>query len=134
MWITLSRISVVTCFFWRMSFCHCKSSFSGLLDEGIPKIWNKLNSHSGFLRRYLVRAKMCCQIGWIGCATLQVTQKDIVRIQFLSYFWNQVYMKNIVKYSKHFLGYFNTLETDSVLAPAPRFSDRLMTLVRKSDD
>ena len=25
---------------------------------------------------------------WIGCAILQVAQKAIVRIQFLSYFWN----------------------------------------------
>ena len=31
---------------------------------------------------------MCCQMGWIGCAILQVTQKAIVRIQFLSYFWD----------------------------------------------
>ena len=30
---------------------------------------------------------MCCQMGWIGCAILQVTQKAIVRSQFLSYFF-----------------------------------------------
>ena len=28
---------------------------------------------------------------------------------------HQVDMKNVVKYSKHFFGYFNTLETHSVL-------------------
>ena len=32
-----------------------------------------------------------------------------------SYFWNQVDMKNVVKSSKHFFGYFNTLETHSVM-------------------
>ena len=62
--------------------------FSCLLDEEIPKIWTKLNSHGGFLRADQGRAKICCQMGWMGCATLQVTQKAIVRIQFLSYFWN----------------------------------------------
>ena len=31
---------------------------------------------------------MCCQMGWIGCAILQVAQKAIVIIQFLLYFWN----------------------------------------------
>ena len=34
------------------------------------------------------RAKKCCPMGWIGSAILQVAQKAIVRIQFLSYFWN----------------------------------------------
>ena len=42
--------------------------FSCLLDEGIPKICKKLNSHGGFLRADQGRAKMCCQMGWIGCA------------------------------------------------------------------
>ena len=62
--------------------------FSCLLDEGIPKIWKKLNSHGGFLRADQGRAEMCCQMGWIGSAILQVAQKAIARIQFLSYFWN----------------------------------------------
>ena len=31
---------------------------------------------------------MCWHMGWIGFAILQVAQKVIVRIQFLSYFWN----------------------------------------------
>ena len=62
--------------------------FSCLLDEGIPKIWKKLTSHGAFLKADQGRAKMCCQMGWIGCAILQVAQKAIVRIQFLAYFWN----------------------------------------------
>ena len=55
--------------------------------------------------------------GWIGCAFLQVAQKAIVRIQFISYFLespHQVEIKNVVKSSKHFFGYFNTLETHSL--------------------
>ena len=44
--------------------------FSCLLNEEIPKIWKKLNSHGGFLRADQGRAKMCCQMGWIGCAIL----------------------------------------------------------------
>ena len=48
----------------------------------------KLNSHGGFLRADQGRAKICCQMGWIGCAILQVTQKAIMRIKFLSYFCN----------------------------------------------
>ena len=56
--------------------------FSCLLDEGIPKIWKKLNSHGGFLRADQDSAKMCCQMDWIGCAILQGAQKAIVRIQF----------------------------------------------------
>ena len=62
--------------------------FSCLLDEGIPKIWKKLNRHSCFLRADLGSAKMCYQMGWIGCAILQVAKKAIMRIPFLSYFWN----------------------------------------------
>ena len=34
-----------------------------LLDEGIPKIRKKLNSHGGFLRANKGSAKMCCQLG-----------------------------------------------------------------------
>ena len=36
----------------------------------------------------LRQGKMGCQMGWIGCAIFQATQKAIMRIQFLSYFWN----------------------------------------------
>ena len=67
--------------------------FSCLLDEGIPKIWQKLNSHGGFLRADQGRAKNYCHVGWISCPILQVAQK--------------VDMKNIFK---DFLLYFTTLE------------------------
>ena len=53
---------------------------------------------------------------WIGCAVLQVTQKAMVRILISFIFLEspqQVDMKNVVKSSKHFFGYFNTLETHS---------------------
>ena len=72
----------------QKSVCNIWQCFSCLLDEEIPKMWKKLNSHGGFLRAEQGRAKMCCQMGWIGCAILQVTQKAMVKIQYLSYFWN----------------------------------------------
>ena len=62
--------------------------FSCLRDMGIQKMWKRLNSHGVFLRADQGRAKICCQMGWIGCALLQVAQKAILRIQFLAYFWN----------------------------------------------
>ena len=102
----------------QKSVCNIWQRFSCLLDEGIPKIWKKLNSDSGFLRADQGRAKMCCQMGWIGCAVLQVAQKAIMRIKFLSYFWispYQVDLKNVVKSFKHFFGYFNTVETHSTM-------------------
>ena len=52
----------------QKSVCNIWQWFSCLLDERIPKIWKKLNSHGGFLRADQGRAKMCCQMGWIGCA------------------------------------------------------------------
>ena len=64
---------------------------------------------------------MCCRMGWIGCAILQLAQNSIARIWFLSYFWNPLIkyidMKNIVKSPKHFFGYFYTLETHSGKGP-----------------
>ena len=61
------------------------------------------------------RAKMCCQTGWIGCATLQVTQSH--RDNSISFIFlespHQVDLKNVVKSFKHFFGYFNTRETHS---------------------
>ena len=50
---------------------------------------------------------------------LQVAQKAIVRIQLGTFIFlespHQVDLKNIVKSSKHFFGYFNTLETRSAM-------------------
>ena len=79
--------------------------FSCLLDEWIAKIWKKLNSHGGFLRADQGRAKMCCQMGWIGCSFLQVAQKDFFgifsssrhekRCQILqTLFWTFQYSRN----------------------------------------
>ena len=47
------------------AYCDLAHTYliSCLLDEGIPKIWKKLNSHGGFLRADQGRAKMCCQMG-----------------------------------------------------------------------
>ena len=91
------------------------SAFSCLDDKGTAKIWNKSNSHDGFLKTDQGRAKNCCQIDWIGCPILQIAQKATVRFQFLAYFCNplanQVVMKNIVKWLKDFLLYFTTKET-----------------------
>ena len=88
--------------------------FSFLLDERIQKMWKKLNSHSGFLRADWGRAKMCCQMGWIGCAIFAGSSKSH-RENSISFiileFPHQVDMKNVVKSSKHCFGYFNTLET-----------------------
>ena len=59
---------------------------------------------------------MCCQMGRIGCAILKVAQKAVVKKPISFIFLespNQVDMKIVFKYSKHFLGYFHTLETHS---------------------
>ena len=68
-------------------------------------------------------------------------QKATVQIQFLSYFWNPLIkyldMKNVVKSSKYFFGYFNTLETHSEVLRAycpsiytvpPNFSNSMMKI------
>ena len=91
----------------QKSVCNIWQRFSCLLDEGIPKIWKKLNSHGGFLRADQGRAKMCCQMGWIGCAILQVAQKAIVRIQFLAHFWNPL---------------INTVSDRALIFPTPLLS------------
>ena len=65
------------------------------------------------------KARQKCAARWAELTVLfcrYLTQKAIVTIQFLSYFFespHQVDMKNIVKSSKHFFGYFNTLKTHS---------------------
>ena len=64
--------------------------FSYLLDEGIPKIWKKLNSLDGFMS-YLQNstvnsAHLAARAPF--CTALVCPKKATVRIQFLSYFWN----------------------------------------------
>ena len=91
--------------------------FSCLLDEEIPKISKKLNSHIGFLSYLQNSTAHSAHSVAHFCPALVCPEKATVRIQFLLYFWNPLIkyldMKNVVKSSKHFLGYFNTLETHS---------------------
>ena len=49
--------------------------------QGIAELCNKFDLHCGFMRVDQDGAKKCCQMGRIGCAILQVAQKDIVGIQ-----------------------------------------------------
>ena len=62
--------------------------FSCLLDEGIPKIWKKLNSHDGFLSYLLNSTANSAHLAAHFCPALVCPQKATVRIQFLPYFWN----------------------------------------------
>ena len=66
---------------YKKSVWRIWQHFSCLLDEGILKIWKKLNSHGGFLRADQGRAKMCCHMGWIGCAFLQVATFLVLHLQ-----------------------------------------------------
>ena len=84
----------------QKSVCNIWQHFLCLLDEGIPKIWKKLNSHGGFLRADQGRAKMCCRMGWIGCSSKSHRENSISFI-FLDP-PHQVDIKNVVKSSKHF--------------------------------
>ena len=111
----------------QKSVCNIWQRFSCLLDEGIPKIWKKLNCHGCFLRADQGRAKMCCQMGWIGSAIWQVAQIAIVRIQFFIFLKSplQVDMKIVVKCWKDFLSYFTTLKTYRVYRQITFFQKNL---------
>ena len=89
------------------------TTFSCLLDEDIPKIWKKLNSHDGIFS-YLQNstANLAHQAAHF-CPVLVCPQKATVRILFLPYIWNPLIadMKNVVKSSKPFFWYFNALGT-----------------------
>ena len=63
-------------------------TFSCLLDEGIPKIWKKLNSHDGFLSYLQNSTANSAHLAAYFCTALVYPQKATVRIQFLPYFWN----------------------------------------------
>ena len=54
----------------------------------ITKIRFRFIYHCSLLKTDQNRAKKGWQMGWIGCAILQVPQWAIVRFQFLAYFWN----------------------------------------------
>ena len=91
-----------------------RQHFSCLLDEGIPKIWMKLNSHDGLFSYLQNSTANSAHLAAHFCPALVCPQKSTVRIQFLPYFWN-----SLIKYTWKFLsnppntffGYFNTLET-----------------------
>ena len=62
--------------------------FSCLLDEGIPKIWKKLNSRDGFLSYLQNSTANSAHVAADFCPALVCPQKATKRIQFLPYFWN----------------------------------------------
>ena len=76
---------------WRntaKSLSNIWQYFSCLLDERIPKICKKLNSHDGFLS-YLQNSKAnSAHLAADFCPALVCPQRALMRIQFLPYFWN----------------------------------------------
>ena len=62
--------------------------FSCLLDEGIPKLWKKFNSHDGFLSHLQNSTVNSAHLAVHFCPVLVCPQKATMRIQFLRYFWN----------------------------------------------
>ena len=62
--------------------------FSCLLEDRIPKIWKKLNSHDGFWSYLQNSTANSAHLAAHFCPALVCPQKATVRIQFLSYFWN----------------------------------------------
>ena len=70
------------------SFSSIWQLFSCLLDEGIPKIWKKLNCHDGFLSYLQNSTANSAHLAANFCPALVCPQKATVRIQFLPYFWN----------------------------------------------
>ena len=77
-----------------------------VVDEGIPKIWKKLNYNGGFLRAgYLRQGTNVLPDGLNWLCYFAGSSKAIVRIQFLAYLLespHQVDMKNVVKCYKHY--------------------------------
>ena len=72
----------------QKSVCNVWQRFSCLLDEGIPKICKKLNSHDGFLSYLQNSTANSAHLEAHFCPALVCPQKATVRIQFLPYFWN----------------------------------------------
>ena len=75
-WITQKSVWRI----WQHFLC--------LLDEGIPKIWKKLNSHDGFLSYLQNSIANSAHLAAHFCPALVCPQKATVKIQFLPYFWN----------------------------------------------
>ena len=72
----------------QKSVCNIWQRFSCLLDEGVPKIWKKLNSHNGFLSYLQNSTANSAHLAAHFCTALVCPQKSTVRIQFLPDFWN----------------------------------------------
>ena len=72
----------------QKSVCNIWQRFSCLLDEGIPKICKKLNSHDGFFSYLQNGTANSAHLAALFCPSLVCPQKATVRIQFLPYFWN----------------------------------------------
>ena len=98
--VKVSRSSIDCALTWQL---HCEfleywntqknvwriwQHFSYLLDEGIPKIWKKLNSNDGFLSYLQNSTTNSAHLVAHFCPALVCPQKATVRIQFLPYFWN----------------------------------------------
>ena len=62
--------------------------FSCRLDEGILKLWKKLNFHDGFLTYLQNSTANSAHLAANFCPALVCPQKATVRIQFSPYFWN----------------------------------------------
>ena len=91
--------------------------FSCLLDEGITKILKKRWLYEGRLRQG--KNVLPDELNWLCYFERRFKSHHELSISFI--FWespHQVVMKNIVKSTKHFFWYFNTLETHSDQAPA----------------
>ena len=95
----------------QKSFWRIWQRFSCLIDEGIPKIWKKLNSHDGSLSYLQNSTANSAHLVAYFCTAIVCPQNLISSIFLES--THQVDMKNVVKSSKNFFGYFNTLKTHS---------------------
>ena len=91
--------------------------FLCLLDEGIQKIWKKLNSHDGFLSYLQSSTANSARLAAHFCPALVLPSKrhheNSISFIFLES-PHQVDMKNVVICYKHFFGYFNALKTHGV--------------------
>ena len=105
---------------WRnttKSLSNIWQFFSCPLDEGIPKICKKLNSHDGFLSYLQNSTANSAHLAAHFCPALVCPQKateNSISSIFLESS-HQLDMKNVVECYKNFFGYFNALKTNCVL-------------------
>ena len=99
------------------SLCRIWQHFSCLLDEGIPKIWEKLNPHDGCFSYLQNSTANSAHLAAHFCKALVCPRKATMRIQFLPSIFlkspHQVDMKNVVKSYTFFGISIHTLETQS---------------------